>query len=180
MSIRKLFLQRYTKITTFATLSFVFFHVFTIIHNFYAMHNIEIFEATPPLTKYLTDINSLIGQLSDTANHITADDLERLTASAASHLFLADADSKAVGMCTLAVYDAPTGRKAWIEDVAVDSRFRGLHIGRRLVERATEEARKYAPCTLMLTSRPTRVAANALYQSAGFEKKETNVYKMKL
>lgn len=180
MSIRKLFLQRYTKITTFATLSFVFFHVFTIIHNFYAMHNIEIFEATTPLTKYLTDINSLIGQLSDTASRITANDLERLTASAASHLFLANADGKTVGMCTLAVYDAPTGRKAWIEDVAVDSCFRGLHIGRRLVERAVEEARKYAPCTLMLTSRPTRVAANALYQSSGFEKKETNVYKMKL
>ena len=180
MSIRKLFLQRYTKITTFATLSFVFFHVFTIIHNFYAMHNIEIFEATPPLTKYLTDINSLIGQLSDTANHITADDLERLTASAASHLFLADADGKAVGMCTLAVYDAPTGRKAWIEDVTVDSCARGKGIGRMLVANAIDFVKALGGYTLYLTSRPMRVAANKLYCSMGFERKETNVYKMEL
>lgn len=144
------------------------------------MHNIEIFEVTTSLPEYLTDINSLIGQLSATACPMTVHDFERLTASAASHLFLACAEGKTVGMCTLAVYDAPTGRKAWIEDVAVDSNFRGLHIGRRLVERAIEEARKHTPCTLMLTSRPARMAANALYQSAGFERKETNVYKMKL
>ena len=31
----------------------------------------------------------------------------------------------------------------------------------------------------MLTSRPSRVVANQLYQSLGFEKRETNVYKMK-
>jgi transcriptional regulator with XRE-family HTH domain len=34
--------------------------------------------------------------------------------------------------------------------------------------------------TLMLTSNPKRIAANALYQSLGFERKETNVYRMKM
>ena len=33
--------------------------------------------------------------------------------------------------------------------------------------------------TLMLTSNPKRVAANKLYQAMGFERKETNVYRMK-
>jgi ribosomal protein S18 acetylase RimI-like enzyme len=32
---------------------------------------------------------------------------------------------------------------------------------------------------LMLTSNPKRIAANKLYQAMGFERKETNVYRMK-
>ena len=80
-------------------------------------------------------------------------------------------------MCTLATYLAPTGRKAWIEDVVVDSQMRGQKLGRQLIDRVVDEARRLAPCSLMLTSRPARVAANALYKSAGFEQRETNVYK---
>jgi len=33
---------------------------------------------------------------------------------------------------------------------------------------------------LKFTSKPQRIAANALYQKMGFERKETNVYEMKL
>lgn len=32
----------------------------------------------------------------------------------------------------------------------------------------------------MLTSNPTRIAANKLYQKLGFEQKQTNVYRMNL
>lgn len=144
------------------------------------MQNIEIFEATKPQAEILTKINNLISQLSATAESMNMADLERIASSNASHLFLASINGCIVGMCTLAVYDAPTGRKAWIEDVVVDCGFRGQHIGRELIAHATEEARKLSPCTLMLTSRPARVAANAMYQHVGFERKETNVYKMKL
>lgn len=41
-------------------------------------------------------------------------------------------------------------------------------------------ARRMSPATLMLTSRPSRAAANALYLAAGFEPKQTNVYKIEL
>jgi ribosomal protein S18 acetylase RimI-like enzyme len=33
---------------------------------------------------------------------------------------------------------------------------------------------------IYLTSRPQRVAANELYQSLGFRRKETNVYKLEI
>ena len=49
-----------------------------------------------------------------------------------------------------------------------------------MIEKAIDFVRQTGNTTLMLTSRPSRVAANALYQSAGFERKETNVYKMKI
>ena len=45
------------------------------------------------------------------------------------------------------------------------------------VEFAIERAAEKGEGTLMLTSKPARVAANALYRSAGFQPKETNVYR---
>jgi ribosomal protein S18 acetylase RimI-like enzyme len=81
-------------------------------------------------------------------------------------------------MLTLGEYLAPTGRKMWIEDVVVDTAARGLSIGRAMVEHAIGYARGLGNGALMLTSRPSRVAANALYRSCDFEQRETNVYKM--
>jgi ribosomal protein S18 acetylase RimI-like enzyme len=43
-----------------------------------------------------------------------------------------------------------------------------------------ERAASFAPITLQLTSRPSRVAANALYRKLGFLPKETNFYTMKI
>ena len=81
-------------------------------------------------------------------------------------------------MLTLGEYLAPTGRKMWIEDVVVDVAARGNSFGRAMVEYAVGYARGLGDGALMLTSRPSRIAANALYRSSGFEQKETNVYKM--
>ena len=83
-------------------------------------------------------------------------------------------------MLTLGKYYSPTGCKAWIEDVVVDNAYRGQGLGRMLVEEAIEQARGWGAETLMLTSNPKRIAANALYRSLGFEPKETNVYRMVL
>ena len=86
-------------------------------------------------------------------------------------------------MTTLALYPCPTGWKAWIEDVVVDAQYRGKGYGKLLVNHAIdvirEKAQTYGNLSLMLTSRPSRISANQLYQQLGFEKRETNVYKMK-
>lgn len=139
---------------------------------------IHFFEVKEPSTEYIERINRLIRQLSPTANNITQNDMETLAKSTDSHLYLMTVDEEIAAMCTLATYWAPTGRKAWIEDVVVDEKYRGMKLGRMIVENVINEAHKYAPCTLMLTSRPTRIAANALYKSAGFDRKDTNVYRM--
>ena len=62
----------------------------------------------------------------------------------------------------------------------VDEAYRGKALGRKLVDYAIGLARERGIQVLMLTSKPKRVAANALYRSVGFESKETNVYKMQL
>ena len=70
-------------------------------------------------------------------------------------------------------------RKAWIEDVVVDQNYRGKGYGKVMIDKVIALCRNKGNMTLMLTSRPSRIVANQLYQSLGFEKRETNVYKMK-
>ena len=81
-------------------------------------------------------------------------------------------------MVTLCIYQSPTGRKAWIEDVVVDQNYRGKGYGKVMIEKVIEQCINRGNVTQMLTSRPSRVAANQLYKSLGFETRETNVYKM--
>ena len=80
-------------------------------------------------------------------------------------------------MLTLATFTIPTGLRAWVEDVVVDAAARGQGAGHALVETAVAHAHKLGARTVDLTSRPSREAANRLYRSAGFEQRETNVYR---
>lgn len=141
--------------------------------------DIRIIEPSSDDKQYVGAIQALLKQLSSVPIEFTEEDYTALAGSSSSRLFLILCDGTVCGMLTLAHYLAPTGRKMWIEDVVVDSAVRGRSLGRRLVEFAIERAQEMGG-TLMLTSKPARVAANALYRSAGFEIKETNVYKMNL
>lgn len=128
---------------------------------------------------YLEAINRLIAQLSTSSHTFIEAELNSLIASPQSHLYALEYDEKIIGMVTLCIYQCPTGRKAWIEDVVVDQNHRGKGYGKLMVRKAMEECQNRGNVTLMLTSRPSRIVANQLYQSLGFEKRETNVYKMK-
>lgn len=141
--------------------------------------DIKIIEASGDNLQYVQPIARLLGQLSSTPVEFNEESYKALTNSPSSRLYLLLCEGSVCGMLTLAHYLAPTGRKLWIEDVVVDSAMRGRSLGRKLVEHAIAEARTMGG-TLMLTSKPARVAANALYRSAGFQPKETNVYKMNL
>lgn len=142
------------------------------------MEQLEIFEVKEAVDSYVAPINSLLAQLSSSGVCFSLERLQEMVESQASHLFLARYKGEVVAMLTLGEYMAPTGRKMWIEDVVVDAAARGLSIGRAIVDYAIEYARGVGDGVLMLTSRPSRVAANALYRSCSFEQKETNVYKM--
>jgi ribosomal protein S18 acetylase RimI-like enzyme len=83
-------------------------------------------------------------------------------------------------MATLATFRTPTGLRAWIEDVVVDDAGRGRGVGTALTEAMLDRARELGCRTVDLTSRPSREAANRLYQRAGFVARETNVYRYDL
>ena len=139
--------------------------------------NFTIIEPTRDSLQYVAPIKALLAQLSSSSIEFSEEDFIRLVDSSSSNLYLLLCDDKVCGMLTLAHYLAPTGCKLWIEDVVVESSMRGRSLGRRLVQFAIERAGEIGG-TLMLTSKPARVAANALYRLVGFQPKETNVYKM--
>ena len=82
-----------------------------------------------------------------------------------------------VGMLTLVVFTLPTGIRAWIEDVVVDTESRGGGVASALIRAAIEHADQMGARTVDLTSRPVREAANRLYVRLGFTQRETNVYR---
>ena len=142
------------------------------------MEQLEIFEVKEACGSYVEPMNRLLAQLSSSGTGITLEQLQQLVDNSASRLFLGKYNGEIVAMLTLGEYLAPTGRKMWIEDVVVDTAARGHSFGRAMVEYAIGSARELGDGVLMLTSRPSRIAANALYRSCDFEQKETNVYKM--
>lgn len=111
-------------------------------------------------------------------NHLTPEYLKEIIASPNSYLFFLYENENIAGMLTVGIYLTPTGSKAWIEDVVVDDIHRGKGFGKLIVQHAIEFVKFSEIDSLMLTSNPARIAANKLYQSLGFEQKETNVYKM--
>ena len=122
-------------------------------------------------------ITNLLPQLDDSITPPSEDFLKNMLASGHSHLFVAvSVDNTIVGMLTLVEYDVPTGKKLWIEDVVVDSPQRGKGLGKQLLLHAIQFAQTRNAKTIMLTSRPHRIAANKLYQRIGFIQRETNVY----
>ena len=144
------------------------------------MTNIKIERITSADSSTAKAISLLLKQLSSQEFSFSERELAALINAPSSSLFLLYTEDKIAGMLTLGTYLSPTGRKAWIEDVVVDSAYRGKGYGKMLVEHAIEYARTLSPCTLMLTSNPARIAANELYRASGFEQKITNVYKMSL
>jgi ribosomal protein S18 acetylase RimI-like enzyme len=101
--------------------------------------------------------------------------------SPATTLFIARPPTgEILGTLTLVTFRIPTGVRAWIEDVVVDERARGQGVGEALTRAALAAARKSGAQTVDLTSRPSREAANQLYQRLGFKLRETNVYRYDL
>jgi len=107
-------------------------------------------------------------------------DFRALLASENSHLFFLFDDTTIAGMVSVGIYKSPSGIRAWIEDVVVDIPYRGMGLGRMLVQHAIDFAKSQRAEWLLLTTNPKRIAANNLYQSLGFELRETNVYRMRL
>jgi len=131
-------------------------------------------EASDELVQAFAD---LIPQLSQSSPPPDAAQIALLVADPGSVVFVARLEGTIVGTLTLVLYLIPTGLKAWIEDVVVDGSARGHGVGDALNRAALSEARARGAKAVSLTSRPSREAANRLYQRIGFTARETNVYR---
>ena len=131
------------------------------------------------VTESLTDAyRELIPQLSSSSSPPTGEALQRIIESDSAQILIAENENgEILGTMTIIIFQIPTGIRAWIEDVVVDSSVRGKGIGKKLNLAALELAKQAGAKTVDLTSRPARQEANQLYRSIGFAERETNVYR---
>jgi ribosomal protein S18 acetylase RimI-like enzyme len=136
-------------------------------------------ETTTEVTDELVEaFVRLIPQLSRSSPPPDAATLDEIISSPATHLLVARGDDGAVqGSLTLVLFRIPTGLRAWIEDVVVDDAARGQGVGEALNRHALDVAAHHGARSVDLTSRPSREAANRLYQRLGFEQRDTNVWR---
>ena len=134
-------------------------------------------EVTPDLVQAFA---RLIPQLSKSSPPPDHAELVEMVAAQATDVLVARDGDHILGALTLVIFRIPTGVRAWIEDVVVDDAARGRGVGEALNQLALDIARAKGAKTVDLTSRPSREAANRLYQRIGFIERETNVYRFEL
>ena len=128
-------------------------------------------------------LQRLIPQLGAHKIPPTKDELRELIESESSTLLSAheiDEKGPILGILCLTVYRVPTGVRSIIEDVVVDGSARRRGIAEALMQKAIELARESGAEGISLTSHPQRQAANLLYQSLGFQLRQTNPYFFRL
>ena len=134
--------------------------------------------ASPELEAALA---SLLPQLNPALVGPTQSELAAVIADPATTLLVASEDGVIVAVAAVIVYATPVwAKKARIEDVVVDQGARGRGVGEALVRECLSVARRHGAKVVELQSARRREVANRLYPRLGFERRESNVYRMTL
>lgn len=130
----------------------------------------------------LESINDLLAQLSDSPRQLNEQKLKELIRQPNFFLLaVRTANDNIVGMASLVVYETLMGRIGVIEDVVVDQNHSGRDIAECLmIVELIKTARKLNVHCVDLTSHPDRMVANKLYQKLGFQKRDSNFYRLTL
>lgn len=128
----------------------------------------------------IDDLNVLLQQLSPGTKAVDMGTLNKILASDSLELWIAKESERIVGTATISFFEGLRGIVAHIDEVVVLEGSRGKGVGRKLMEKLIERARERQAREVELTSKPSRVVANAMYPKLGFKIRETNVYNLKL
>lgn len=79
-----------------------------------------------------------------------------------------------LGTVTLLMLQTTVHDVAHVDEIVVESGHEGQGIGKRLMQKAIEIGHENGITRFDLTSRPDKLAAQALYEKVGFKKRETN------
>jgi predicted N-acetyltransferase YhbS len=116
-------------------------------------------------------VAQLVAQLGySVSGRAVAARLERLAASEADRLLVAETGGEVVGLASIHVslsieYDEPVAK---LGALVVDERFRRRGIGEALVRAIEEEARTRSCSLVFLTTAERRTGAHAFYRRLGF------------
>jgi ribosomal protein S18 acetylase RimI-like enzyme len=144
------------------------------------MSAIRIEVATECSEALLRGIATLLPQLSSSRRGLTATELKDIVDCPATRLLVARDGAEVVGMLSLILVQMPTGLRAILEDLAVDSAYRRRGIGTALLNSARELAANAGARTIDFTSRPSREAGIRLYERLGYQRRDTGVFRLTL
>lgn len=142
------------------------------------MTTISILKKVSP--KALQDLNGLMEELRGRKSRGSLTELKDLVGNKDASVVTANQGTHIVGVGILFIEQKIGERVAYIQDVIVSSKNQGQGLGTKIVKKLIAEARVKKAEKVGLTSRPSRVVANKLYQKLGFKKRETNVYALSL
>lgn len=125
----------------------------------------------------LVDIDILMHELSATS-YCDETLLYNTLNDANTHVYVIRENGHIVATGTLCVKHTLEFAIADVETVVVGFQHRGRGYGKELMNAMIDLAKQLNVHHIQLTSNPKRVAANQLYQSIGFERYDTNCYKM--
>lgn len=127
----------------------------------------------------LADLDALMHELSATS-FCNEELLKNALNDANVHVYVIRDEGHIVATGTICIKHTLEFSIADIESVVVSSKCRGRGYGKELMTAMIEAAKKMNVHHIQLTSNPKRVTANQLYQSIGFERYETNCYRLLL
>ena len=134
-------------------------------------------ELTSYSSQDLADLDALMQELSATS-FCSEELLRNVLNDANVHVYVIREAGRIVATGTLCIKHTLEFAIADIEAVVVGSRCRGKGYGKEMMKSLVAAAKSFKVHHIQLTSNPKRVAANRLYQALGFERYETNCYKM--
>jgi GNAT superfamily N-acetyltransferase len=140
--------------------------------------NINITRLRPPLTvqrvedmhelnQYLTDRPI---DLLDTARNL----IEMVYRGNGQFIAIAEQAGHIVGRSVLTYKPLPESRTAYVDSVVVDPKVQGLGVAKGLHDLIEDVALYWGVEKLQLTSSAKRAAALAMYESLGYQRRETN------
>jgi ribosomal protein S18 acetylase RimI-like enzyme len=138
------------------------------------------------VTTFSPEIVRVISNFADKlgGNHqpFTDESLHEIVDSSQSFLFIARhvPTQQVAGMIMEVIYRIPYTKKSYIDDLFIDETFRKMGIATKLMQKALDAAREHHAAYIDFTAQPHRVAGNSLYEKLGFQKRDTNVYRLRI
>lgn len=141
---------------------------------------INVNQLTEVSEQNIQELELLSGMLHGDERKSSADEIARILGNPSVIFVVAKDSERIIGMGALYIHQKVGKIGSYIEDVIVDSVYRGKGLGKEIVQALIDGARERGVVSISLTSRPERIAAHTLYEKLGFKKYDTNVFRITL
>jgi ribosomal protein S18 acetylase RimI-like enzyme len=142
--------------------------------------SVRIESPTEVTAELVEALGRLLPQLNPDLPAPNSDHLAVLLVDPGATLLIAREGNEIVGTAMVIVYRTTIRFESRIEDVVVDVSARGRGVGEALVRECIQVARGRGASIVELQSARSREAANRLYERIGFERRDSNPYRMTL